>query len=264
MCQPGRPRPPRSSPGRGLGLGLLVALPQCEVARVPLATGVGVLRGLHVVDLLPGQLAVRRPGLHLEVDVTRAVLGGVRVAAVDQERDQLEHLRDVPGGRGLVGGRQHVQRVVGLVQLALHVVGEVVPGTTLLGGLDQDLVVDVGDVPDERDVVPGDQQPAPQHVEVHRRPHMAHVRLRLNRQATHVDADPALLERDEVADRARSGVVEPEGHAAILGRDHRASSVVTGVVTGSGGFPRSRGKPSLPVRCNAREVQVSLGTVGNH
>ncbi len=30
----------------------------------------------------------------------------------------------------------------------------------------------------------------------------------------------------------------------------------------AGGFPRSRGKPSLPVLCNAREVQVSYGKLG--
>ena len=47
-----------------------------------------------------------------------------------------------------------------------HRVGEVVPGAALLGGLDEDLVVDVGDVADQRDVVAASGQPAPQHVEV--------------------------------------------------------------------------------------------------
>src|SRR4051812_24733574 len=69
------PAGPAASPGRGprrrRRLGLLPALPQREVARVPLSTGIRVLGGLHVVDLLPGQLAVRRPGPHVEVDVTR-------------------------------------------------------------------------------------------------------------------------------------------------------------------------------------------------
>ena len=66
---------------------------------------------------------------------------------------------------------------------------------------------------------PRREQPAPQHVEVDRRADVAHVRLRLHRQPAHVDARLALLEGDEVADRARSGVVEPEGH-----RGNRRSS----------------------------------------
>ena len=107
---PAGPAPsPRRGPRGRRRLGLLVALPQGEVARVALAPGVGVLGGLHVVDLLPGQLAVRRPGPHVEVDVTRPVLRGVGVAALDQRADQLEHLRHVAGGRRLVGRRQHVQ-----------------------------------------------------------------------------------------------------------------------------------------------------------
>ena len=103
----GPSRAPRRGPGRRLRLGLLLpALPEGEVARVALAARVGVLRRLHVVDALVGQLAVRRPGAHVEVHVARAVLGGVGVAPRDQPLDQLEHLRDVPGRGRLVGRRR--------------------------------------------------------------------------------------------------------------------------------------------------------------
>ena len=115
----GPARAPRRRPRGGLGLGLLLpALPEREVARVALAARVGVGGGLHVVDPLVGELAVRRPGPHVEVDVAGAVLGGVGVAAGDQLVDQLDHLGDVAGGAGLVGRRQHVDRGQRLVQLA--------------------------------------------------------------------------------------------------------------------------------------------------
>ena len=209
----GTARTPRRRPGGGRRLGLLLpALPQREVARVALAARVGVPGGLHVVDLLVRELAVLRPGADVEVDVAGAVLGGVRVPAHDQLGDQLDHLRDVAGGAGLVRRRQHVDRGQRLVELAVHGVGEVVPGTALLRGLGQDLVVDVGDVADERDVVAGAGQPAPQHVEVDRRPDVPDVRLRLDRQAAHVDARLPLLEGNEVTDFAGRGVVQPEGH----------------------------------------------------
>ena len=225
MCQPGRPGP------HGLGhdalsrLGGLAALPQGEVARVALAAGVGVLGRLHVVEALPGQLAVRRPRAHVEVDVARAVGRGVGVPLLDQLLDQRDHLGHVPGRGRLVGGRQHVERGVGPVELARHVVGQVPPRAALLGRLGEDLVVDVGDVADERHLEALVDQPPAQHVEVDRRAHVAHVRLRLHRQPAHVHARPALLQGDEVADVARGGVVEPESHGPSVGASRPAPRI---------------------------------------
>src|SRR5699024_8198314 len=54
--------PPWCRPGCGVGLlALLESLPQREVARITLAARVGVGSGLHVVDALVGQLAIRGP-----------------------------------------------------------------------------------------------------------------------------------------------------------------------------------------------------------
>ena len=145
------------------------------------------------------------------------------MTARDQLPDQLEDLGDVPGRGGLVGRRQHVDRVERLVELAAHQVGDLEPRPALGLTLGQDLVVDVGDVADERDVVARGDQPAPQHVEVHRRAHVTHVGLALHGQATHVDARLALLERDEVADVAGRGVVEPESHPPIVGAERGPS-----------------------------------------
>ena len=139
MARPRSPaRTPSSSPSRARSRGGRA----CRAGRRRPAASMSSM-------LWPGQLAVRRPRPHVEVDVAGAVLRGVGVAARDQLADQLEHLRDVAGGGRLVGRRQHVERVVRPVELALHRVGEVVPGPALLGGLGQDLVVDVGDVADE-------------------------------------------------------------------------------------------------------------------
>ena len=183
---------PRGRPGGGLRLGLLLPpLPEGEVARVALAARVGVAGGLHVVDALAGQLAVRRPAAHVEVDVAAAVLGGVGVAARDELLDELDDLGDVAGGARLVGRRQHVDRGERGVELALHRRGEGVPVHALLGGLGEDLVVDVGDVADEVDLVAGDGEPAAEHVEVDRGAHVPDVRLRLHGQPAHVDAGPA-------------------------------------------------------------------------
>jgi hypothetical protein len=123
----------------------------------------------------------------------------------------------VAGGGRLVGRRRDVECLVGAVELALHRVGEVVPGSTLLGRLDEDLVVDVGCVADEGDVVAAMAQPALEDVEVDGRPHVPHVRLRLHGQAADVQARLPLLEGHEVTDLAGLGVVEAE-HPPSLGR----------------------------------------------
>ena len=107
---PRAPGSPGRGPGRGLRLGrLLPALPEREVTGVALATRVGVLRGLHVVDALVRQLAVGRPRPHVEVHVPGAVLGRVGVTLGDQPGDQLDHLRDVTRGGRLVGRRLDVE-----------------------------------------------------------------------------------------------------------------------------------------------------------
>src|SRR5690606_28226199 len=97
---------PRRGPGRSARLGgRLPSLPQGEVAGVALAARVRVGRGLHVLDLLPGQGAVVGERAHVEVDVAGAVLGRIGVAPLDEGLDELDHLGDVTGRRGLVGRR---------------------------------------------------------------------------------------------------------------------------------------------------------------
>ncbi len=212
----GTARTPWRGPGGRLGLGLLGALPQREVARVALATRIGVGRGLHVVEALTRQLAVGRPRAHVEVDVPGAVLADVGVAARDERLDQLDHLGDGAGRAGFVRRRQHVDGGERGRQLGVHRVGEVVPGPVLLGGLGEDLVVDVRDVADEVDGIPARHQPAAEHVEVDGRAHVSDVRLGLHGESTDVDPRLPLLEGDEVADLTGRGVVEPQPALLLL------------------------------------------------
>ena len=129
-----------------------------------LAARIGIPGRLHVLDPLTGQRAVRRPGLHIEVHVSRAVVGGVGVTALDQFCDHLDHLGNVSGGARLVGRRQAAQRSIRVMQFALETVGVGEPGCRL-SGLDQDLVVDVGDIGDHGDFVAAPGEPAAQDVE---------------------------------------------------------------------------------------------------
>lgn len=199
---------PRRRPG-GLGrLARLDALPEREVTRVALAPVGGVAGRLHVGRGLPGQCAVRRPGRHVEVDVAGAVGGRVGVPGLDQSGDQLVHLRNVTGGPRLVGRRQHVQRPVGGGEDLLVGVRDRPERPALLDGLGQHLVVDVGQVADERDLEPVAQQPATQHVVVDAGAKVADVRGRLERETTQVDPHLAGFPRDEVPHRSGGGVIQ--------------------------------------------------------
>jgi hypothetical protein len=201
-------RRPGGRPRRALG----VALPQREVARIPLAAGVRVLGGLHVLDLLVGQGAVRRPGPHVEVDVAGAVRSDVRVAALDQLRDHLQHLRDVTGRPRLVRRRAAAEHVVRPVQLTLELVGVRPPRHVPLGRLGQDLVVDVGHVRDHGDLVTRALQPAPQYVEDDLLVDVPDMRGTLHRQPTVVDPDLARMDRHEIPHCCRCGVVQAKCH----------------------------------------------------
>ncbi|CAO0827998.1 hypothetical protein SMICM17S_00216 [Streptomyces microflavus] len=199
---------PRGLPARLAGLG---RLPHGEVPLVALA-GLALAGGLpQVVQLLVGELQVAGEGPDVEVDVAVGLVG---VAALDEAAHHLDHLGDVAGGTGLVGGRQAAQRVVAVVERALVLVTDRPPGAALLGGLLDDLVVDVGDVPDERHVVAAVGEPAAHDVEVQSGTDVPDVRCGLDGSATEVDRDTARCERDEVTDLPGAGVVQANSHAS--------------------------------------------------
>jgi hypothetical protein len=188
------------------------SLPQREVAGVALAAWIRILRGLHLVDPLTGELAVRRPRPDVEVDVTGAVGCRVGVTGVDQCLDQLQHLRDVSGGPRLVRRGSAAEDVVRLVQRPLEPVGVRPPRATRLRRLGQDLVLDVGDVGDDRDVVADPFQPPTQHVEDNLLVDVTDMWSPLHGESAVIDADLTGHERLERAHLSGQAVVETETH----------------------------------------------------
>jgi hypothetical protein len=195
---------------------LLVALPQREVARITLAPWIGVLRRLHVIDALPAQLAIGRPGPHVEVDVAGAILSGISVACVNQDCHELDHLSNVAGRPRFVGRRLASQQVVRGVQRPFVDIGVCPPGPSLLFGLDQDLVVDVGHIGDDRDLEPGVFEPAPQDIENDLFADMSDMRRVLDGQPAVVDPHLARAKGHEVPDLAGCGVIQAKTHQSSL------------------------------------------------
>ena len=162
-CQPGRPGPHGVSQDGSPGLAPFHRV-KSRGSRLASRAVVGVLGGPHRVQPLPGQGSVPGVGVHVEVHVPAA---GVGVAALDQPPDQHDHLRDVPGGPRLDVRRPAAERVVGPGERALVAFGHD-PWRNALGPRGaQDLVLHVGDVAAEGDLVPGRLEPADQHVEDH-------------------------------------------------------------------------------------------------
>ena len=205
----GATRTPGRGPLRLAGLGGLRGLPQSEVTRVALDRGIGVCRGLHVVEALPAQGAVLREGAHVEVDIAT---GGVGMTVVDEALHELDHFGHVTGGTRLVGRWQAAEHVVGPGEGTLIAHSHLPEGHALLGTPREDLVVDVGDVAHEGDVVARGLQPPPQDVEGQAGSDVAHMGWRLHRGPAEVDRHPARLQGHEVAHRAGRGVVEAQGH----------------------------------------------------
>src|SRR5690606_1440515 len=146
------PTGPTRAPGRvPMGLAWLGALPQGEVERVAL----GLVRldpgaAAHLVGVTARQPAVVLVGADGEVDVAAGLIGH---PLVDEDLDQILHPGDVLGGPGLDVGIGSPQASIALAEPLLHlggIGGDVLAG---LGRLFDDLVLDVGDVADEGDVV---------------------------------------------------------------------------------------------------------------
>src|SRR5262249_41572842 len=96
---PRAPRPPWALPRRLAGFG---TLPQREVERVALGlAGLDPVALAHLVHATARELAVVRLAADVEVDVAAR---RIRMALLDQGRDQRVHLRDVAGRARVDGG----------------------------------------------------------------------------------------------------------------------------------------------------------------
>ncbi len=201
----GPPVAPRRRPGR---LPRLAALPQGEVAGVALGAGLR-LALLHLVRALVGQHTVVAERAHREVDVAAL---GVGVSAVEQPLDQLDHLGDVPGRARGRGGGQAAQRVEGLLERPLVRGRPLPPGPARVGGLGDDLVVDVGDIADQQHVHSVVDEPATQHVVVQRTPDVPDVRDALHGGPADVHGRRAGPRGRELAHLPGRGVEQSKGH----------------------------------------------------
>ena len=90
-----------------------------------------------------------------------------------------------------------------------------------VGRVREHLVVDVGDVAHERDATEAVGEPAAQDVEAQRAAEVPDVRPGLHRRAADVDRDVRGVERHEVAQRLRLGVVEPRGEPGVTAPAYR-------------------------------------------
>ena len=115
------------------------------------------------------QFAIMRPAGHVEVDVAGriAVLVGhhITVAVVDDLPNKVDHVDHVAGGARFVGRRLDAERIVCFSELAFVDVGTFPPLLTCGGRLVENLVVDIGDVAHECDLVAETLEPATYHVE---------------------------------------------------------------------------------------------------
>src|SRR5437870_9395429 len=132
----------------------------------------------------------------------------------DEALDQRDHLGDVLGGLRLdVGWRDPDRRHV--LAKGLDVALGELGGQNALGvGPPDDLVLDVGEVPDERDAVALEAEVALDDVEDHRAARVAHVGEVVHRHAARVNAHVAGGEGNELLLLPRQRVVDPHAHAA--------------------------------------------------
>ena len=205
MCQPGLPASPGRVPRRVLLR--LVRLPEREVARILLERVRRLLFVLELVEPLPGQAAVLLEAGHAEVDVAPDLVG---IAALDQLDDE---------GDDLVHRLGHLRPEVDLVEPEAAGVLEVPLrglarsfGARARGRL-VDLVVDVRDVVDERDLVAALAQPALVPAREHEGARVADVGAGIDGGAADVHADRTGRRRqlDEVAGE---GAIEPHRPAS--------------------------------------------------
>ena len=208
----GAPATPRGIPRRRVRLGGFGSLPQGEIAPVTLASFGGgvnlvfVLGGEHVLQILVRERAVVPQRMHVEIDVPVAVRVGV--AAFHQTLHEGDLVGDMRSGARFKSRRQQPQDVVGLSEFALEPGRPGPPRHPGLGGLVQDLVVNVGDVANVDNVQAFTAQPTDQGVVGHGGTQVPNVGAALHGGATQVDAHLPFVHRPEGLELAAGGVIQ--------------------------------------------------------
>ena len=122
--------------------------------------------------------------------------------------DQIDHVNHVAGRTRLICRRLNAQRIVSLSEFTLVNVRTFPPLLTGGRSLIENLVVNIGDIAHERDLVAQTLKPATHHVKRDSRTNMADMRRALHGGATHVHADLTGLDWREIRHGVRCGVVQ--------------------------------------------------------
>ena len=196
------------APGRGPGgLAGFGGFPEGEVERVALV-GVLLHTGAHaqLVHVAAREHAVAVVGAHGEIDIAR--VDHIGMALVDQDLDHLLHGVDLAGGARADVRVEHAQAVHLLDEGLRELVGHLGGGAALLVGAVDDLVVHIGQVLGEGDLVALIGEVAADHVEGQEGAAVADMDLVVDRGAAHIHADLARLDGHELFLAMVLGVVD--------------------------------------------------------
>ena len=207
----GTARAPRRVPR---GLAGLCSLPQGKVERVALLlAGLDARTHEQIVDVAAGNLAVGLVGTHGEVHVALRLIG---VAAGDERLDHLDHRKNLLRGAGANVRLLDTEALHDLDERVGVLRGNLVGRNAALVCALDDLVVDVGEVLGERDVVAALDEPAADDVERKERAGVSDVDVVVDRGAADIHGHLAGNDRLEVDLAPQRRVVELHGACVSL------------------------------------------------
>ncbi len=202
---------PARRPGRLARFGVF---PEHEIKRILLG-GIDLdpLAGAQIVQRLAGQLAVTLELAHrvIYVTINSVISQPVGLQLVDQG----QHLGHELGGARLMIRTQHAQRIGVVMHEIDEALRQLLDGLAILVGAFDDLVVNVGDIPDIGHIVAGGLEPTVNHVENHHHARVAKVTVVIDRHAADVHADLVGFDGCEYLLFALEGVVDLE-HAGMV------------------------------------------------
>ena len=181
-------------------------LPQHEIGRVALVgSHLDPRTGDHVFHAAARQRAIGRHRRHAEQHMT---LGRIGVSAIDQRLDHVDHIADEFGRTRLVIRRQRAKRRHILMETFNRIVAQPVDTDAALGRTGDDLVVDIGDVPDIGHLrIEPPQQPH-KNVEHHDGTGVADMNPVIDRRPAGIDPHMRRIQRDKVLFAAGQRVVK--------------------------------------------------------
>lgn len=171
--------------------------------------------GKQLVDVATGERPIAGKAANGEVHIATSL---VCVPLGDELLDQLDHLGDVFGGAGLDVRSTDAKPAVGVCKDSGVAGGKLCWGNTLGGGAGDDLVLDVCDVLDIRDLVAPPGEVTSDHVEGDRRPAVPDMGTRLHGRPADVHAHLARLARFERLETTPEGVEDVHGRDATGAR----------------------------------------------